>query len=96
VCVGKGTIPRFAADGAAAMSAIPNGPANCQNGGMQKYLPRTYILRATNPKLEPPNSVQVFLMAEAADAQANELFAAGYDVTVTYSLVHKEDDASRI
>jgi hypothetical protein len=55
--------------------------------------PRTYILRAINPKLEPPGVEEDFPTAKAADARANQLFAAGYDVAVIYSRTRKDDRA---
>jgi hypothetical protein len=78
----------------AAISDIPAGLANCHNLGMDRDdSPRKYIVRAINPKLEPPGVEEDFPTAEAADARANQLFAAGYDVAVIYSRGHKDDRA---
>jgi hypothetical protein len=78
----------------AAISDIPAGLANCHSLGMDRDdSPRTYIVRAINPKLEPPGVEEYFPTAEAADTRANQLFAAGYDVAVIYSRAHKDDRA---
>jgi hypothetical protein len=80
--------------GTAAISDIPAGLANCHNLGMDRDdSPGTYIVRAINPQLEPPGVEVDFPTAEAADARAKQLYAAGYDVAVIYSRTHKDDRA---
>ena len=78
----------------AAVSDIPAGLANCHSLGMDRDdSPGTYIVRAINRKHEPPGVEEDFPTAEAADARANQLYAAGYDVVVIYSRTHKDDRA---
>jgi hypothetical protein len=78
----------------AAISDIPAGLANCHSLVMDRDdSPRTYVVRAINPQLEPPGVEEHFPTAEAADARAKQLYAAGYDVAVIYSLTHKGDRA---
>jgi hypothetical protein len=44
-----------------------------------------YMVKGTHPWLKPPMVRESCSTAAAADARANQLFAAGYNVTVIYS-----------
>jgi hypothetical protein len=80
----------------AAISDTPAGLANCHNLVMDRdESPRTYTIRAINPKLEPSMLEESYSTAAETDAQAKQLFAAGYDVAVNYSRTHKDDYAQR-
>jgi hypothetical protein len=57
--------------------------------------PGTYTVRAIHPKREPPVIEESCPTATAADIRARQLFAAGYNVMVTYSRTHKDDHADR-